>query len=140
MENENITRNEVALMTANTAKVYCSVSDSTPANKAIVYNAINNPTVKIADHVGKDIYIKDIYCEEFEQTDPETGEVKPLIKTVLIDPDGNSFFSVAGGIFRAVKNLMQIFGYPTYETPIHVRVKPVRLKKGSTYSLEIVND
>ena len=140
MENETTNTTETALMNTSPAKVYCSVSASNPANKAIVYNAINNPTVKISDHVGKDIYIKDIYCEEIETPDLETGEMRQLKKTVLIDPDGNSFFSVAGGIFRAVQNLVAVFGYPTYEEPIHVRVTNVRLKKGSTFGLEVVTD
>lgn len=139
MENENNTNTE-ALMVASPAKVYCSVSESTPASKAIVYNAINNPTVKISDHVGKDIYIKDIYAEEITVRDNETGELRTLTKTVLIDPDGNSFFSVAAGVFRAVKNLISIFGNPTYETPIHVKVVNVRLKKGSTFGLEVIPD
>ncbi len=139
MENENNTNTE-ALMVASPAKVYCSVSDSTPASKAIVYNAINNPTVKISDHVGKDIYIKDIYAEEITVRDNETGELRNLTKTVLIDPDGNSFFSVAAGVFRAVKNLISIFGNPTYETPVHVKVVNVRLKKGSTFGLEVIPD
>ena len=139
MENENTTNTE-ALMVASPAKVYCSVSESTPASKAIVYNAINNPTVKISDHVGKDIYIKDIYAEEITVRDNETGELRNLTKTVLIDPDGNSFFSVAAGVFRAVKNLISIFGNPTYETPVHVKVVNVRLKKGSTFGLEVIPD
>lgn len=140
MENETTNTTETALMNTSPAKVYCSVSASNPANKAIVYNAINNPTVKISDHVGKDIYIKDIYCEEIEVPDKDTGEIRNLTKTVLIDPDGNSFFSVAAGVFRAVKNLIAIFGYPTYETPVHVRVTTIRLKKGSTFGLEVVTD
>lgn len=139
MENENNTNTE-ALMVASPAKVYCSVSESTPASKAIVYNAINNPTVKISDHVGKDIYIKDIYAEEITVRDNETGELRNLTKTVLIDPDGNSFFSVAAGVFRAVKNLISIFGNPTYETPVHVKVVNIRLKKGSTFGLEVIPD
>ena len=141
MENEinNTTpTTETALMTTSPAKVYCSVSESTPAAKAIVYNAINNPTVKISDHIGKTIDIKDIYCEEITTVDKDSGEIRNLTKTVLIDPDGNSYFSVANGIFRAVKNLIAVFGYPTYETPIRVKVTQVRLKKGSTYGLEIV--
>ena len=140
MENETTNTTETALMNTSPAKVYCSVSASNPANKAIVYNAINNPTVKISDHVGKDIYIKDIYCEEIEVPDKDTGEIRNLTKTVLIDPDGNSFFSVAAGVFRAVKNLIAIFGYPTYDTPVHVRVTTIRLKKGSTFGLEVVTD
>ena len=103
-----------------------------------MYNAINNPTVKISDHIGKTIDIKDIYCEEITVHDSETGEIRTLTKTVLIDPEGNSYFSVAAGIFRAVKNLIAIFGYPTYETPVTVKVTQVRLKKGSTYGLEVV--
>ena len=140
MENENTTNTAVALIDNTPAKVYCSVSDSTPAAKAIVYNAINNPTVKISDHIGQDIYIKDIYCEEIESTDKETGEIRNLTKTVLIDPDGNSYFSVAAGMFRAVKNIIAIFGYPTYETPVHVKVVSVKLKKGSTYGLQVLPD
>lgn len=145
MENEMLNpttpeTNEVSMVAASPAKVYCSVRESTPAAKAIVYNAINNPTVKISDHVGKDIYIKDIYCEEIEVTDKETGEIRTMTKTVLIDPEGNSFFSVAAGVFRAVKNLIGIFGYPTYETPLHVRVTPLKLKKGSTFGFEILAD
>lgn len=136
---ETNTNPETALITAEPAKVFCSVTGSDTASKAIVYNAVNNPTVKISDHIGQDIYIKDIYCEEFTSIDPETGETRTMKKTVLIDPNGNSYFSVANGIFRAVENLIRIFGYPTYAEPVHVKVVSVKLKKGSTYGLQILN-
>lgn len=139
MENETTnTTPETALISAAPSKCYCSVTGNDPTAKAIVYNAVNNPTVKISDHVNQDIFIKDIYCEEIERIDPETGEVQNLKKTVLIDPEGNSFFSVSNGIFRAVQNLIRIFGYPTYTNPVHVKVIAVKLKKGQTYGLQIL--
>lgn len=138
MENENTNTPETALISTAASKCYCSVKGMDNASKAIVYNAVNNPTVKISDHVNQEIFIKDIYCEEIERTDPETGEIQVLKKTVLIDPDGNSYFSVSNGIFRAVENLIRIFGYPTYTEPVHVRVVSVKLKKGQTYGLQIL--
>lgn len=140
MENNTNTVNpETALITAEPTKVFCSVQGSDNATKAVVYNAVNNPTVKISDHVDQDIYIKDIYCEEITSTDTETGEIRNMKKTVLIDPQGNSYFSVANGIFRAVENLIRIFGYPTYAEPVHVKVVRVKMKKGSTYGLQIID-
>ena len=103
-----------------------------------MYNAINSPTVKISDHIGQIIEIKDVYVEEINTTDKETGEPRKLMKTVLIDPEGNSYFSVAHGVYHALVGLIKVFGYPTYTTPVRVRVTEVKLRKGSTYGFEIV--
>ena len=129
---------DVAIIDITPAKVYCSVKSEDPEARAIVYNAINSPTVKISDHVGQIIEIKDVYVEEINTTDKDTGEPRKLMKTVLIDPEGNSYFSVARGVYHALVGLIKVFGYPTYTTPVRVRVTEVKLRKGSTYGFEIV--
>ena len=136
---ENNTNTELTAVEAAPVKVYCSIKDTDLRSKAIIYNALNAPTVKIADHIGQTIDIKDVYMGESSSVDEETGELRNLKKTILIDPDGNTYFSVSNGIYRAVENLIGIFGNPTYNTPIRVKVIEVKLKKGSTYALQIVD-
>lgn len=116
---------------------FCSVKAETMEEKALVFNAANNPQHKIADFINKKIMLKDVYAETLELVNKETGELDKAPRIVLIDENGEAYECVSVGMFSALKKLIATFGEPTWETPIPVIVKQEKVTNGSMLTLSV---
>lgn len=120
MENE---KNEITLFTGVKNKIYCSIVAETEESKKQLFNALETCDALLNDCVGQEIEIKDIYVEEREVADEETGEVRPKYRTILFDANGQTYATGSYGIFNIVKKIVSIYGLPTtWENPIKVKV------------------
>ena len=119
------------------SNAFCSIKEDSLESKKLVYNASNNPTHKIDDYINKEIALKDVFVEIIELANENTGELEQAPRIVLIDDKGESYQCVSNGIFGSLKKLMAIFGEPTWEDPIHVVVKQVKVKRGTMLTLEV---
>lgn len=120
MENE---KNEITLFTGVKNKIYCSIVAESEESKKQLFNALETCDALLNDCVGQEIAIKDIYVEEREITDEETGEVRPKYRTILFDESGQTYATGSYGIFNIVKKIVSIYGLPTtWENPIRVKV------------------
>lgn len=117
---------------------YCSMVADTPEEKATLFNAMNNPDERIADHINETIAVKDLYCEVVQCVNQETGEVSTCPRIVLIDDKGKSYASVSLGIYSAMKKLMSIYGQPTWDKPIKVKVMQISKGTRKMLSLKLV--
>lgn len=110
---------------------FCSVKAETMEEKALVFNAANNPQHKVADFINKKIMVKDIYAETLELVNKETGVVDKAPRIVLIDEAGEAYECVSVGMFSALKKLIATFGEPSYEQAIPVVIKQEKVSNGS---------
>ena len=106
------------------ASMFCSVDNSTRDGQMIIYNAINSPTGRLGDMIGKVIKVKDVIAEPTiiynEQQEPiET------IRLTLITDDNQSYTRVSTGIYNAVKKLIAVFGMPTWTDPLPLEIKQI---------------
>ena len=118
-------------------QAFCSVKAETNAEKALVFNAANNPQHKVADFINKTILVKDVYAETIELLNEETGELASAPRIVLIDSWGEAYESVSVGMFSSLKKLTAIFGEPTWEEPIPVVIKQEKVKNGSMLTMSV---
>lgn len=116
---------------------FCSVKAETMAEKALVFNAANNPQHKVNDFINKKIMLKDVYAETLELCNAETGEYEKAPRIVLIDENGEAYECVSVGMFSSLKKLIATFGEPTWEDPIPVVVKQEKVKNGSMLTLTV---
>lgn len=116
---------------------FCSVKAETMAEKALVFNAANNPKHKVNDFINKKIMLKDVYAETLELCNAETGEYEKAPRIVLIDENGEAYECVSVGMFSSLKKLIATFGEPTWEDPIPVVVKQEKVKNGSMLTLTV---
>ena len=114
---------------------YCSMSANTDAEKLKLFKAINDTDMRLSDVVNTTIMLKDIYAEQVDFADEETGEITPGVRIVLVDENGTSYGCASQGVFNAINKLISIFGEPTWETPIPVKVKEIKKGKKSLYTL-----
>lgn len=136
MTNEMIpTTNNNLMTTAESAK-FCSFDTSTAAGKAKLFNVMTNPDKRVSDFINKEIEIKDIYAEQIELTNEETGETENVPRCILIDTKGVSYVAVSKGVFGDLKRLISLFGSPSvWVEPLKVTVKQVNVKAGSMLKL-----
>lgn len=131
MENQ---KSELTLFSGIKQNVYCSKIAESEKEKKELFNALESCDVLLNDIVGTTIEIKDIYVEEKEIVDSESGEVKPKYRTILFDVDGKTYATGSYGIYNILKKIVGIYGLPdTWEKPLKVKVakRPIGNGKSS---------
>lgn len=131
MENQ---KNELTLFSGITQNVYCSKTAESEKEKKELFNALESCDVLLNDIVGTTIEIKDIYVEEKEVADSETGEMKTKYRTILFDVEGKTYATGSYGIYNVLKKIVGIYGLPTtWEKPLKVKVakRPIGNGKSS---------
>lgn len=117
MENQ-----EKGLIVTNNKNMFCSLDMENQENKIKLYNATENVDLLLNDIVGQQIIIKDVYIEEYNSIDKETGEIKTKYRTILFDEKGKTYASGAYGIYNSLKKIFTIFGDPTSWETLKVEV------------------
>lgn len=131
--------NENTLLSEETSKQYYSLQPTTQKEAVDLYNAINNPTARIADMINMEIEIEHILIETVELANERTGEVEEVPRTVFIEPSGKSYVAVSYGIFNSTKRIVKMFGEPqTWEKPLKVMVKQIKKGENSILTLNVV--
>lgn len=124
-------------LSADSPSIFCSVQGGDRAAKAMVFNAMNNPTHRVADLINQTINVKDVLAEQIELEDEDTHEAVSAFRVVLIDDKGESYQAVSTGVYNAVKKLIAVFGAPTWDDPIPVMVKQISLGKNQMLTLDV---
>ena len=126
-------KNELTLFTGVKAQTFCSKVVEKEEEKKELFNALETCDALLNDCVGQEIVIKDIYCEEKEVIDDESGELKKKYRTIIFDMNGQTYATGSYGIFNVIKKLISIYGLPTWEDGIKVKVakRPIGNGKSS---------
>lgn len=121
-----------------TASIYSSFVAESNDDKAKLYNALNSPEVRIADHIGKEINVKDVIIEPVEIVDEKTGEVRTAPRVTLIDVNGHTYTATSYGLYNSLKRIFGLYGSPTWEEGIPVRVRQITSGANRIFTLDIV--
>ena len=125
-------KNELTLFNNNTGAIYCSKITKTAEEKKDLFNALESCDALLNDCVGQEITIKDVYCEEKQVVDEETGETRVKYRTILFDVSGQTYATGSYGIFNVMKKIFAIYGYPTWDEGITVKVSKRPVGNGKT--------
>lgn len=125
-------KNELTLFNNNTGAIYCSKLTKTAEEKKDLFNALESCDALLNDCVGQEITIKDVYCEEKQVIDEETGETRVKYRTILFDVSGQTYATGSYGIFNVMKKIFAIYGYPTWDEGIKVKVSKRPVGNGKT--------
>lgn len=116
----------IAHFAANKPAFYCSFVPASDADKAALYNAINNPDVQLADHIGKEIVMRDVIIQPVEVISEATKEAVTAPRVTIIDMEGNTYSCVSQGIYNALSTLVQVFGEPrAWKNGLRVTVRQI---------------
>lgn len=132
-------KNELTLFNGQGNRTYCSKVVQKEEDKKDLFNALETCDALLNDCVGQEINIKDVYCEEREVTDEDTGEIKKKYRTILFDVSGQTYATGSYGIFNIMRKLFTIYGMPTWENGVKVKVSKRPIGNGkSTLTLTLV--
>ena len=135
---ENAKETMIGTLTNEKVTMFTSMSAQTVDEKKALFNAMNNPQKRVADMIGKEIVIRDVFVESVDMVNEETGEVTIAPRIVLVDVKGVSYQCVSTGIFSALKKLFQIFGMPTWENGIKTEVAQIQKGKRNILTLRVI--
>lgn len=94
--------------------------------KLAVAEALDGTNRNLSECVGDEILIAHILAHTVHKSDKQTGEIVPLTRTVLIDPEGTMFEAKSAGIVKSLRKLMFVYGAPPWNPPIRVKVKEIK--------------
>lgn len=117
---------KMTLFGGSSQATFSSIVPKTQDEKVAFYNAINAPTAKLGDFINMEIEVANVYAEECEYVNKETGEIVPGVRIILFGPDMKAYSTSSKGVFNCLSKIFTIFGHPSsWEAPIKVRVKQV---------------
>lgn len=116
------------------------VDGATRAEKIALYNAIANAENAIGDLINETIEVEHMIAHPTKLVDEETGEVRDLIRVVLVSPEGVGYHSMSSGVVESMKRICQIVGEgPWTDEPLKIKIKQVNTKSGNrTFNLVLV--
>lgn len=115
-------------------QMFCTLDLAEKSNSVKLYNALQQCDVKINDVKGSVIEMKDVFIEvkdipERDSNDnvildEETGEVvtKRHFRTIIFDTEGKTYVSAAYGVYNSLRQIIPIFGNPSEDNIIKVKV------------------
>lgn len=108
-----------------------------------VFNAMNNPTDRVANHINETISVQDYLIEmtEIEDTDSYgngLGSYSVVPRVVLVAPDGTSYQATSYGIANAVRTVVMVCGEAPWVPPVQLKIKQVPTKRGSMLTVDMV--
>jgi hypothetical protein len=119
--------------------VWSSMPYESQEQKVALYNAMNSPEDKIADHINEIINMQHCVVEQVELTSEETGETGVFPRIIIVDDKGKTYSCVSIGVFSALKKIFGIFGNPTtWDKPMKIKVKQITKKDRKMLTLELV--
>lgn len=104
---------------------FCSLKANTLKERAMLFKAMNNPEKRVGDCINMTINAKDLFCEVVNCVNQQTGEVEACPRIVIIDDKGVGYQAVSLGVYSAIKKIIQVFGVPSWETPLPLVVKQI---------------
>lgn len=112
---------------------FCSLQDDgSRASKIAIYNAIQNAEKNVDDFINKELLITDVVVHPIEIVDENTGEIKNMLRTILIDVDGIGYAAVSYGVLTSLQKIFGIIGLPSWkEEPLRVVPKKETTRNGN---------
>ena len=101
-------------------------NDGNRATHARIFNAINDNDGNVSDMINQTLDVVDLMAFPVQIADLKTGELQEGIRVVLITKDGESYGSVAKGVFSSLQNIIAICGMGPWQDGI--RLTPVQKK------------
>ncbi len=130
------------VFTVDETKTAGGLRYSTTTDDVKIFNALNGGSEPVADYIGQDVTITDIVITSAEvAADPndDDSEIvsKPCVHFNTID--GKHLATLSNGIIKACKNLLSVGFAPTPESPITIKFKTIKTKKGTAHTFDLVS-
>lgn len=129
---------QLAMARPEDLRIWSSLDDGSIDAKKKAYNATVNQTASIESMIGKTISVVHVVVHPANLENEETGEVVTLLRTILIDSDGNSYGCMSKGLLSDLAKIEAIIGPPPWKEGLQLRPIQVSIGKGHrVFKLEL---
>lgn len=101
------------------------------ADAMLMFRALGQCDATFDSLIGEKVQLRTFCCFPVDVMDAETGEVRSLIRSVLILDDGRCVGCCSEGVLKALKALASLKGMGPWEPPLSVQLRQVGLKNGN---------
>lgn len=108
------------------------------ATSAKIFNAMNNPSHRVADCINQVIPVQDYLIEMTEIANEETGAVDTVPRVVLVDDEGEAYQAVSYGMANVVRNVCAVCGDAPWSPAVKLKIKQVPTKRGTMLTADMV--
>lgn len=120
----------VAMLGGADRPFYSSFDPASPAGKALLWQLNEGADAQVLESVNKVIDLHHVYAADAQKVDKETGEVKELVRIVLVDKSGKTYQCFSAGIRQSLRLLFASEGLPPYERPMLLEFGVKKLPNG----------
>ena len=104
--------------------------NSSREEKVKLFNAINSSENALIDYRGQKLNITDMVAHPIKLPDMQTGEIKDLLRIVLIDTEANAYSCVSDGVANSLEKIIAIFGQAPWKPALTMTPKEIKTKAG----------
>lgn len=119
------------------------IRTTTTTDDVTLFNALNSAAEKVEEYIDECVEVTDIVVtsadvlKDINDPDPDgEKENRPVVH--FFTSDGKHISSISNGIRRATENLLSVGFAPSAESPIVIKFKTVKTKKGIAHSFDLV--
>lgn len=151
MSNEKMNESlpAVASKTFDLSKEFSTVAEgegsmirtSTTDDDVTLFNAINSSAEKVEEYIDQEIEVVAIVVTSADVAEDMNDEDSNMVNKPVVHffcKDGKHISSISNGIRRATENLLSVGFTPSIESPITLKFKLVKTKKGTAHSFDLV--
>lgn len=131
----------LASMGDGRAHIVSTITGADHESRLRVLDAVTNAE-PLNEHIDEVINLKNWVMQATTMIDDETGEERPIIRTILMDADGTAYSAASDGIFKALQNMVGVLGQPSEwpDAGVPVKVVEVRSRRGFRFMSLRVSD
>lgn len=130
---------ELARIKSGESAVLHSFVGADMATEVKTLKALTN-SVAARDNLNKPIQMVDYLIHEVHLPDENTGQVRSLARSVIIDADGVAYHAVSSGVYMFLKNLIGSVRHPSeWEEPLAVEFVEQRSTKNAAWRFVTLN-
>ena len=100
----------------------------------------NGQSMNFDDLADGEFAIRYWYVHNYELDKPETNSTVTVARVVFLSPDFRSVQFSSAGILDGLRQLVEFMGEGPYDPPLLSKVRSIKTKGGSTYSIEPVEE
>lgn len=116
------------------AVIFCTTLDvETDYGRAMMSVAMETADMKTRNAVGNDQAVVDVVAHAVTITNPETGEITPTIRAVLILDNGKTLSTTSGPCIKSLAFLLKKWGKGPFIPPKIVRFREHAMGDGRSY-------
>lgn len=110
-------KNTLALGSRGPA-IWCSLKATDDASVSNVLRWKNTKSERLSDYLNREVVAQHVLCHPVEFVDEKTGEIEHGIRTVIIDPSGNTVACVSEYARKSLDEIVTYKGLPPWNPPL----------------------